>query len=443
MWVGETARSSYERSCEHVRDLKGLEDKSHLLKHYILVHRNEIKLEDMEYGVRVRSRHKTALERQVGEAVAIHREKEKGIQLLNSKSEYNRCKIHRLETRQEKRDWIENLIEAENDLKIQSALIELKSSKRSRPKEKIAKEKVSLKNVCIEIGNENILEWRKRRKIQVEEKEKREKVEEESYERIKRLNLRDFVKKKKVRELKRKGVIEREKLSENEIKVRKSYWRDYREKTVSNNSTLVPLENSRDKEKESPEKSISEIGNKIKLRLKEPRLKRESFKDLSVSEYMRLRPTRNETAIADCSDYMASYNAKIGENKTETESELVLLADSETKSLEARTTQVISNQVETETRKEQVLKENLSPETRNVEIEVKSGVSEINLSEIETENEVENIIKPCSETRIETEVKTKDKTSTESLEVQVEILDQVDLKTESETLVTGIDIVET
>ena len=300
MWVGETARSSYERSCEHVRDLKGLEDKSHLLKHYILVHRNEIKLEDMEYGVRVRSRHKTALERQVGEAVAIHREKEKGIQLLNSKSEYNRCKIHRLETRQEKRDWIENLIEAENDLKIQSALIELKSSKRSRPKEKIAKEKVSLKNVCIEIGNENILEWRKRRKIQVEEKEKREKVEEESYERIKRLNLRDFVKKKKVRELKRKGVIEREKLSENEIKVRKSYWRDYREKTVSNNSTLVPLENSRDKEKESPEKSISEIGNKIKLRLKEPRLKRESFKDLSVSEYMRLRPTRNETVIADC-----------------------------------------------------------------------------------------------------------------------------------------------
>ena len=32
-YVGETARSSYERSCEHVRDLKGLEDKSHLLKH--------------------------------------------------------------------------------------------------------------------------------------------------------------------------------------------------------------------------------------------------------------------------------------------------------------------------------------------------------------------------------------------------------------------------
>ena len=95
----------------------------------------------MEYGVRVRSRHKTALERQVGEALAIHREKEKGIQLLNSKSEYNRCKIHRLETRQEKRDWIENLTEAENDLKIQAALIELKSNKRVDLKRKLIKRK--------------------------------------------------------------------------------------------------------------------------------------------------------------------------------------------------------------------------------------------------------------------------------------------------------------
>ena len=84
----------------------------------------------MEYGVRVRSRFKTAIKRQVGEAVAIHREKEKGTVLLNSKSEYNRCKIQRLETRMEKGTWKDELIESEKDLKFEAGLFELRNSKK-------------------------------------------------------------------------------------------------------------------------------------------------------------------------------------------------------------------------------------------------------------------------------------------------------------------------
>ena len=77
-YIAETGRSAYERSCEHAKDCVGLYEKSHLLKHYILVHKSEMKPEEMEYGVRVRNKYKTTMERQVGEAVAIHREKVRG-----------------------------------------------------------------------------------------------------------------------------------------------------------------------------------------------------------------------------------------------------------------------------------------------------------------------------------------------------------------------------
>ena len=47
-YVGESGRSGYERSKEHVSDFKNLVDTSHLLKHYVLEHQKEMKLEDRE-----------------------------------------------------------------------------------------------------------------------------------------------------------------------------------------------------------------------------------------------------------------------------------------------------------------------------------------------------------------------------------------------------------
>ena len=51
-YIGETARSSYERSLEHIRDFFEMKPDSHLLKHYLDVHKDE-EMEDMEIGTRI------------------------------------------------------------------------------------------------------------------------------------------------------------------------------------------------------------------------------------------------------------------------------------------------------------------------------------------------------------------------------------------------------
>ena len=95
LYVGETWRSGYERAKEHLEDLSRLDEKSHLLKHCIDKHPGE-KLENVKFGFRVKKKFNTALERQVGEAVAILLKKEKGTSLINSKSEFSRCTLPRL-----------------------------------------------------------------------------------------------------------------------------------------------------------------------------------------------------------------------------------------------------------------------------------------------------------------------------------------------------------
>ena len=89
-YVGETGRSAYERALEHKRDFFNFAEHSHLLKHY-LVHHKDIKMCDMRFGMRVKGSFRSAMERQIGEAIAIDREKRDGKILMNSKSEYNRC----------------------------------------------------------------------------------------------------------------------------------------------------------------------------------------------------------------------------------------------------------------------------------------------------------------------------------------------------------------
>jgi len=64
-----------------------------MLKHQILVHDGE---DPPDFVMRVIKSSKTALERQVGEAVRIRRRGGEGA-ILNSKSEYLRCHIPRLQ----------------------------------------------------------------------------------------------------------------------------------------------------------------------------------------------------------------------------------------------------------------------------------------------------------------------------------------------------------
>ena len=93
-YIGETSRSSYERGSEHKKDLKYRRTRSHLLRHCVEAHENEDP-DEIEFGMKVVSSHKTSFERQLAEAVLI--ENNNGPYLLNSKLEYSRCNIPKMQ----------------------------------------------------------------------------------------------------------------------------------------------------------------------------------------------------------------------------------------------------------------------------------------------------------------------------------------------------------
>ena len=74
-YIGETARSSYERSLEHQRDFKEMKLDSHILKHF-LEHHKEEEMEDIEFGTRIIQEYRTAFDRQIGESVEINKNKD-------------------------------------------------------------------------------------------------------------------------------------------------------------------------------------------------------------------------------------------------------------------------------------------------------------------------------------------------------------------------------
>ena len=92
LYVGESSRSLFERSREHWKQWKSNDKRSHIRKHMELAHKET---EKPDFVMRAVSYHRSALTRQVGEAVRIGRRGGAG-QILNSKSEYDRCHIPRL-----------------------------------------------------------------------------------------------------------------------------------------------------------------------------------------------------------------------------------------------------------------------------------------------------------------------------------------------------------
>ena len=88
MYFGETLISGYERGLKHTKDYVNLDEDSHLLKHYLIAHR-DIRMEDLKIGMRMKSSFNSAIERQVAEAVSTDFEKRKGKMSINSKSQYN------------------------------------------------------------------------------------------------------------------------------------------------------------------------------------------------------------------------------------------------------------------------------------------------------------------------------------------------------------------
>ena len=109
IYVGEFSRSIFERSREHWSDYRSNSDKSHILKHHQIAHGG---VGEPCFIMRTVSFYRTALARQVGEAVRIRRRGGAG-SILNSKSEYDRCRIPRLVIEQEDEEEIKKTLEEE------------------------------------------------------------------------------------------------------------------------------------------------------------------------------------------------------------------------------------------------------------------------------------------------------------------------------------------
>ena len=124
-YIGETSRSGYERIREHMSDLINLRKKSHILKHYLECHKEEIKMEEMEMSVRIVRRYRTSFERQIGESVEINHNLGLGATLLNSKNEYNRCTIPRLKV-MDRDEVIEEIEEQQRERKLKKEIEKLK-----------------------------------------------------------------------------------------------------------------------------------------------------------------------------------------------------------------------------------------------------------------------------------------------------------------------------
>ena len=224
-YIGESYRSAYERGREHQDDLKYLRERSHLLKHFLEAHPNE-KIEDMKYGMRLVSKCKTALERQVGEAVHIQLAQENGYTLLNSKSEYSRCTIPQLRLGDSKGllEQLEGERQSEKNMKERIRL--LRKRKDSNEKKK---KKEKLEDICNEIMEENRLTWKRRKVLEGEKKREQEEKDRLDWERFIRIEKAKRKKEELLRKLEKKEI----KLTGKSVKWirnKQKLWRNYREK---------------------------------------------------------------------------------------------------------------------------------------------------------------------------------------------------------------------
>ena len=93
VYVGESARSLYEKSKEHESDKEGRLEESHQVKHWVLDHPELNAPPKFKFKFKLISSFKDSLTRQISDAVRI---KMRGVEILNSKSEFNRCRVPRL-----------------------------------------------------------------------------------------------------------------------------------------------------------------------------------------------------------------------------------------------------------------------------------------------------------------------------------------------------------
>ena len=119
-YIGESARSCFERGSEHLDDMVHLRTSSHLLKHYLTSHEGE-DINNITFRMKAVKFHRSAFERQIHESVRI--QSSRGIHdLMNSKSEYNRCALPRLGLKWGDREFKEKKDEEEHEASLEEEL---------------------------------------------------------------------------------------------------------------------------------------------------------------------------------------------------------------------------------------------------------------------------------------------------------------------------------
>ena len=111
VYVGESARSIFERASEHRGDMLARKDDSHVIKHWLSSHQ-ELN-SPPKFRIKVIGKYQDAMTRQIAEAVRIDL---RGENVLNSKSEYSRCRIPRLVIDQE--EWRINKKKERQELEV-------------------------------------------------------------------------------------------------------------------------------------------------------------------------------------------------------------------------------------------------------------------------------------------------------------------------------------
>ena len=89
LYVGEPARSLFERSSEHWHAAEMMKEESHMVQHSMEFHSGD---SNHAFKFRVVKSFRSALDRQIAEAIRI----ELRGSILNRRGEYNRCSLTRL-----------------------------------------------------------------------------------------------------------------------------------------------------------------------------------------------------------------------------------------------------------------------------------------------------------------------------------------------------------
>ena len=161
-YLGESHRSPYERGWEHLNDLTGISSDSHMVKHLVNNH-EEDDFEDVKFGMKVIQYSTSSFTRQIKEGVMIQKERKKH-DILNSRSEFNRCSLPRLSTRLGEKDGGE--LEREmKEIKDEDDLLEkkIREFRKSKSKARLlpSREEPARKRRKLEKGEEDRVSVRK------------------------------------------------------------------------------------------------------------------------------------------------------------------------------------------------------------------------------------------------------------------------------------------